>query len=1032
MISHAIQAFRNPGNAFRGAPFWAWNCRLDREELLRQIDIFEQMGLGGFMMHARVGLDTPYLGDEFMALVRVCCERAAAKGMKAWLFDEDRWASGAAGGLVTRDERYGARALRLTLTASAGATVAAATFPRCHCSGAGTLLARYAISLREGRLAGYRRLALGAVPVLKPGESLWHLYYEMEPPIGGCNGQSYVDTLNPEAIRRFIELTHERYLAVVGNFFGGVCPGIFTDEPTTVHRGSLTAAEARQDIRIPFTDDFPESFAADYGVDILEVLPEIFWELPGGATSVWRYRYHEHTTKRFAAAFSGVLGEWCGRHGIAFTGHFPGEQSLGSQTGCIGEAMRNYRSFQIPGVDNLGYGIELNTLKQAQSVARQDGRAGLICELYGVTNWNFDFAGHKRQGDWQAALGVLYRVQHLAMVSMKGEAKRDYPASIGYQSPWHGEYRVVEDHFARLGSVLSRGAPVVRIGVVHPIESFWLCCGPLDQTGEERQHREGLFAELSRWLLHGFNDFDFISESLLPDQDQGAVGPVLAVGAMRYEVVLVPQLRTIRATTLARLERFADAGGTVLFLGAVPDLVDAEPSDRARRLAARTRVLAFDRLEILRALKPWRGVQVLGTDGTQLDGLLHQLRQEGDDRYLFICNTELSRTPLGEIFYFDPRPSTIAIDGAWQVTQLDTHTGTDAALAVEYKDGRTLIPWEFLPHGSALFQLSPGKQEVAAQPVAAYREAARLAGRAPVTLAEPNVLLLDFAAYQINAGAWNPPRYILDLNRVIPEALGRPWADPRKAYPQPWVDRSPVVPLAEVRLRLTFRSEVAVAAPALALEDAETTQVLLDGTAVPSRVNGYFTDRSIRTIPLPAIAPGEHILELVLPFTRTTSFESLYLLGDFGVRVAGREACLIAPVRDLAWGNIVYQGLPFYGGNLTYHCTVPGAGGPTAIHVPHFAGALVTAALDGGSRLPIAFAPYRAELGALTGKHALDLTLYGNRGNCFGQVHSVLYGAIRDNWWAPDSWILPGDAFVEEYRFAQAGILAAPVVEVGE
>ena len=100
---------------------------------------------------------------------------------------------------------------------------------------------------------------------------------------------------------------------------------------------------------------------------------------------------------------------------------------------------------------------ELNTAKQAQSAARQYGRSGVASELYGVTNWDFDFVGHKAQGDWQAALGVTVRVPHLTWVSMAGEAKRDYPASIGYQSPWYQRYALIEDHFARLNTVLTRG-----------------------------------------------------------------------------------------------------------------------------------------------------------------------------------------------------------------------------------------------------------------------------------------------------------------------------------------------------------------------------------------------------------------------------------------------------------------------------------------------------------------------------------------------------------------------------------------------
>ena len=64
--------FRDPGCAYRGAPFWAWNCRLDKDILLEQIECFKQMGFGGYHMHPRVGLDTPYLSEEFMEMIRAC------------------------------------------------------------------------------------------------------------------------------------------------------------------------------------------------------------------------------------------------------------------------------------------------------------------------------------------------------------------------------------------------------------------------------------------------------------------------------------------------------------------------------------------------------------------------------------------------------------------------------------------------------------------------------------------------------------------------------------------------------------------------------------------------------------------------------------------------------------------------------------------------------------------------------------------------------------------------------------------------
>ena len=95
--------FENPTAEYRGTPFWAWNNTLTKEELRRQIDVFKEMGLGGFHMHVRSGMATPYLSDEFMALVKACVEKAKEKKMLAWLYDEDRWPSGTAGGRVTAE-----------------------------------------------------------------------------------------------------------------------------------------------------------------------------------------------------------------------------------------------------------------------------------------------------------------------------------------------------------------------------------------------------------------------------------------------------------------------------------------------------------------------------------------------------------------------------------------------------------------------------------------------------------------------------------------------------------------------------------------------------------------------------------------------------------------------------------------------------------------------------------------------------------------------------------------------------------------
>ena len=95
--------FKNPTSEYRGAPFWAWNGDLKPETLCEQIDYMKEMGFGGFYMHSRSGLSIEYLGEEFMGCVDACIKKAATNDMKAYLYDEDRWPSGTAGGMVTRD-----------------------------------------------------------------------------------------------------------------------------------------------------------------------------------------------------------------------------------------------------------------------------------------------------------------------------------------------------------------------------------------------------------------------------------------------------------------------------------------------------------------------------------------------------------------------------------------------------------------------------------------------------------------------------------------------------------------------------------------------------------------------------------------------------------------------------------------------------------------------------------------------------------------------------------------------------------------
>ncbi|HBP38356.1 MAG TPA: hypothetical protein DD640_06390, partial [Clostridiales bacterium] len=397
-----LELFRQPTAEYRGAPFWAWNCELDTGELLWQIEQLKAMGFGGFHMHVRTGMSTIYLSDEYMRLIRACIGKAREEKMLAWLYDEDRWPSGAAGGLVTKDPDCRARHLLFTArpyaedTSSAENTDSTARGAR---TGNGRLIACYDVQLdADGNLAGYRRTD----ELETAGGRRWYAYIETDNTSPWFNNQTYVDTLNKKAIDIFIQTTHERYAVAVGEDFGGLVPAIFTDEPQFSHKTALNFAADLMDVILPWTDDLPQTYAASYPDDLLAHLPELIWELPRNQVSSTRYFYHDHIAERFAAAFADNCGDWCRRHNLLLTGHMMEEPTLQSQTAALGEAMRSYRGFGLPGIDMLCDRYELTTAKQAQSASRQFGCPGVISELYGVTNWDFDFRGHKLQGDWQA------------------------------------------------------------------------------------------------------------------------------------------------------------------------------------------------------------------------------------------------------------------------------------------------------------------------------------------------------------------------------------------------------------------------------------------------------------------------------------------------------------------------------------------------------------------------------------------------------------------------------------------------------
>lgn len=1014
-----VELYKSPTSEYRGAPFWAWNCRLEKEELKRQIEIFKKMGFGGFHMHSRSGMATEYLGEEFMNLVKACRDKAEEENMLAWLYDEDRYPSGIAGGYVTKT-----KAFRQKLLIFSENPVEFYPKEEAVKEGLPYLLAVFDAELENGLLKSYKMIDAD-----QTAEHIKRYAYVTTPPESGWfNGQTYVDTMSKEAMKKFIDITYETYKDAVGDSFGKSVPAIFTDEPQIARKQSLKFAESHEDARVPWTTDFNETYTEKYGEDLISKIPEIFWDLSDGRVSVARYHYHDHVCDRFTEAFAKQCGTWCNEHGIALTGHMMEEPTLETQTHSLGEAMRAYEWFGIPGIDILCDKFEVTTAKQAQSAKNQYGRDAMLSELYGVTNWDFDFRGHKFQGDWQAALGITVRVPHLSWVSMKSSAKRDFPASINYQSPWYNEYRYVEDHFARLNTVLTRGKPIVNVGVIHPIESFWLYYGPQDTGSDIRKMLDKNFADITMWLVDGMVEYDFISESLLPKQCK-KVSDKLNVGEMNYGTILVPGCKTIRRTTFNLLKEFAENGGKLIFAGESPKYIDAVPTDEVKELYNKSVIVEFDKLAIMNSLEEERSVEIYDSYGETATGYLHGLRRDGNVKWFFLSRhrpefgkpTALNRE-LGELDLAKSENLTLIFDGEYTVKLFNTIDGTVEDIDFETKNGKTYIYRTFYSHDSLLLQLTEGKGSYKApQADDELIDTIKFIKNVEYARDEDNVVILDIAKYKFENGEWQDEEELLKIDKKYREILGYPLAS--GAEEQPWVIPEEK-PRHFVTMLFEFESEVEIENISIAGEEAE--YIKLNGKDVPLVQDGYYTDKSIIKYSAGPLVKGKNTVEIKAPITRRTGLEHYFLLGDFDVKVRGCEKTVISKSTKIGFSDITSQGMPFYGGNVIYKTEIDVPESTLKIRVNRYRGALVKVLIDGKKAGNIVYPPYILKADVPAGKHKVDFVVFGNRVNTFGPIHDT----SRNEWVGPGRWYSEDYEWSYEYEPKITGIISSPVIEV--
>ncbi len=488
---------------YKSIPFWSWNHFLDEKVLIAQIEDMYAAGIGGFIMHARTGLKEEYLGEKWFSCIRACLQKAKELNMEAWVYDENGWPSGFVGGKLLETEAYRARFLEY----------AVGDFDRTA----------YASYIEDGE-RGYVR-----VETPREGISKYHnVYLRISP--------ANTDILNPDVVDAFIKETHEQYYARFKESFGKELVGFFTDEPQFYRWAT------------PYTP------MLEGRIDGLrEGLIWLFVQDERGYA--FRQKYYRTLNDLYVDVYYKKLYDWCGAHGVKLTGHSVEEPRLFTQMWGAAAVMPSYEYEDIPGIDCLDRkNMTVISPRQVASVSAQLGKDVILTETYGCSGNDTTPREMKSIAESQYFLGVNKMCQHLYPYSLAAKGKYDCPPVFGAHSNWLKQFKTFNEYFNKLGYIIGNTREKAHIALLHPISEVWLdYIRMLDNESVEKVERE--FAELLANLQkHGIS-YHFVDERIF--HRHGKVeGERLCVGERTYDTLIIPNMRSIRSSTLEKLVNY--------------------------------------------------------------------------------------------------------------------------------------------------------------------------------------------------------------------------------------------------------------------------------------------------------------------------------------------------------------------------------------------------------------------------------------------------------------------------------------------
>lgn len=970
--------FKMPAAEYTTAPFFVWDAEITKDEVEKDLNSFKNAGSSQVFVHPRPGLVTEYLSDEWFDLFKYTVDKGKELGMKVWIYDENSYPSGFAGGHVPDEmpESYNqGQGLKMTRTEVLPDTAA-----------------KYLICLKEENgnftdVTGTLDQEIG-----KTGKYLlFSKTFNGKSPWYG--GFSYVDLLHPGVTQKFIELTMKGYEKYLLQDFGTTVPGTFTDEPQIGSPGGIR-----------WTPDLFERFEEKWHYDLKTQLPSLFEE-----TGDWkkvRHNYTQTLLDLFIERWSKPWFTYCEEKGLKFTGHYWEHEWPNSRQG--GDNMAMYAWHHVPAIDMLfnrwddktpgaQFG-NVRSVKELASVANQTGRQRKLSETYGGSGWELSFTDMKRNGDWEYALGVNLMNQHLNYFTMAGARKYDYPPTFDYHEPWWNDYKYINEHYARLSLALSSGLQVNDILVLEPTTTAWLYDSYVKKNqkhGEIGQSFQAFITALEKAQV----EYDLGSENIIRDLGDVSNGK-LVIGKAAYSRVVIPPLtENLNIGTYRLLEKFVANGGKLIAFSA-PSLINGAEHEGLKEFFRKR----ADKIKSADKLTPDLISEYLSGDesfGNVAGGVLyHQRRVLSDGQLLFLVNSSLNEENKGSV----------SIEGK-EAIELNTLTGEISGYPSSENSGKINLSWSLPPAGSLLLFIPAAKTgiEMKQEPPSNLTEIVPK-GTFEITRENDNALMIDFCDLKIGRDTYTDLHTYYAADRVYKTygfKNGNPW-NTSVQFRKNIVERDTFGPNTgfTASYKFTVSSKFDYSGIRAVVERPWLWTVSVNGIEVKAEEGQWWLDRSFGVFRIgQLVRKGINTLAVsAVPMKIHAETEPVYIIGDFSVVPEAKGWSIASPVKNLNTGSWKEQGLPFYSWNVNYRreFDVEDADGKWFVSLGKWNGTVAEVYVNGEMAELLAFPPFRAEVSQFIkpGQNQIEVKVIGSLKNLMGPHHNNPAPGLA----SPGSW----------------------------